>query len=142
MRRRLIISWSISNLSRYAGPSSSTGISTRYDSTPFERPGPCLPQRSHLVAQAVLVKGWKGSAGWGFPKGKINQTESLRQCAIREVGFYYRFQCIPLIERRSMKRLALTLEGSSTIMTMYQLHIIVRSSSSTSSGPFQKTPPS
>jgi mRNA-decapping enzyme subunit 2 len=36
-------------------------------------------------SQAVLVKGWKGSAGWGFPKGKINQTESLRQCAIREV---------------------------------------------------------
>ena len=45
----------------------------------------------HFISQAVLVKGWKGSAGWGFPKGKINQTESLRQCAIREVGGQLQF---------------------------------------------------
>ncbi|KAK9453192.1 Dcp2, box A domain-containing protein [Dipodascopsis uninucleata] len=33
----------------------------------------------------VLVKGWKASSGWGFPKGKINQGETDEDCAIREV---------------------------------------------------------
>ncbi|KAG6890414.1 hypothetical protein C0995_008768 [Termitomyces sp. Mi166 len=35
--------------------------------------------------QCVLVKGWKASSGWGFPKGKINQVEPPANCAIREV---------------------------------------------------------
>ncbi|KAG6813799.1 hypothetical protein H0H92_007211 [Tricholoma furcatifolium] len=35
--------------------------------------------------KCVLVKGWKSSSGWGFPKGKINQTEPPANCAIREV---------------------------------------------------------
>jgi mRNA-decapping enzyme subunit 2 len=34
---------------------------------------------------AVLVKGWKKSSGWGFPKGKINKDEDDLECAIREV---------------------------------------------------------
>ncbi|KNZ73441.1 mRNA decapping complex subunit 2 [Termitomyces sp. J132] len=36
--------------------------------------------------KCVLVKGWKASSGWGFPKGKINQVEPPANCAIREVG--------------------------------------------------------
>ena len=35
--------------------------------------------------KAILVKGWKSNAAWGFPKGKINQNETDRDCAIREV---------------------------------------------------------
>ncbi|KAF4623710.1 hypothetical protein D9613_001799 [Agrocybe pediades] len=35
--------------------------------------------------KCVLVKGWKASSGWGFPKGKINETEPPHVCAIREV---------------------------------------------------------
>ncbi|KAK9468528.1 Dcp2, box A domain-containing protein [Lipomyces arxii] len=35
--------------------------------------------------QCILVKGWKSSAGWGFPKGKINQGENDSACAVREV---------------------------------------------------------
>ncbi|KAJ4486129.1 Dcp2, box A domain-containing protein, partial [Lentinula aciculospora] len=35
--------------------------------------------------KCVLVKGWKSSSGWGFPKGKINEDESQPNCAIREV---------------------------------------------------------
>lgn len=35
--------------------------------------------------QCVLVKGWKSSSGWGFPKGKINESEPPPTCAIREV---------------------------------------------------------
>ncbi|KAI0639426.1 DCP2-domain-containing protein [Trametes polyzona] len=35
--------------------------------------------------KCVLVKGWKSSAGWGFPKGKINEQEPEHRCAIREV---------------------------------------------------------
>ncbi|KAJ3272351.1 mRNA-decapping enzyme subunit 2 [Terramyces sp. JEL0728] len=39
------------------------------------------------LSKALLVRGWKASAGWGFPKGKINQGESETSCAIREVTF-------------------------------------------------------
>ncbi|KAJ3564386.1 hypothetical protein NP233_g8330 [Leucocoprinus birnbaumii] len=35
--------------------------------------------------KCVLVKGWKSSSGWGFPKGKINEDEPKHICAIREV---------------------------------------------------------
>ncbi|KAJ7357358.1 Dcp2, box A domain-containing protein [Mycena albidolilacea] len=35
--------------------------------------------------KCVLVKGWKSSSGWGFPKGKINEDEPAHSCAIREV---------------------------------------------------------
>ncbi|KAL9089974.1 MAG: hypothetical protein Q9165_005503 [Trypethelium subeluteriae] len=34
---------------------------------------------------AVLVKGWKKSAAWSFPRGKINKDEKDLDCAIREV---------------------------------------------------------
>lgn len=36
--------------------------------------------------QCLLVKGWKSTASWGFPKGKINDEEDKWSCAIREVG--------------------------------------------------------
>ncbi|KAJ7071039.1 Dcp2, box A domain-containing protein [Mycena amicta] len=35
--------------------------------------------------KCILVKGWKPSSGWGFPKGKINEDEPPHACAIREV---------------------------------------------------------
>ncbi|PFH54466.1 hypothetical protein AMATHDRAFT_134154 [Amanita thiersii Skay4041] len=35
--------------------------------------------------KCVLVKGWKSSSGWGFPKGKINEDEPPPTCAVREV---------------------------------------------------------
>ncbi|KAG2023506.1 DCP2 [Coprinopsis cinerea AmutBmut pab1-1] len=35
--------------------------------------------------KCVLVKGWKSSSGWGFPKGKINEVEEKHLCAVREV---------------------------------------------------------
>ncbi|EEB09786.1 mRNA decapping complex catalytic subunit Dcp2 [Schizosaccharomyces japonicus yFS275] len=35
--------------------------------------------------KCLLVKGWKASSGWGFPKGKINKDEADVDCAIREV---------------------------------------------------------
>ncbi|KAJ2920206.1 hypothetical protein MD484_g233, partial [Candolleomyces efflorescens] len=35
--------------------------------------------------KCVLVKGWKSSSGWGFPKGKINETEPKADCGVREV---------------------------------------------------------
>ncbi|KAL0951207.1 hypothetical protein HGRIS_007932 [Hohenbuehelia grisea] len=35
--------------------------------------------------KCVLVKGWKASSGWGFPKGKINESEPQHLCAVREV---------------------------------------------------------
>lgn len=38
------------------------------------------------MTKCVLVKGWKASAGWGFPKGKIDEEEDDADCAVREVG--------------------------------------------------------
>jgi mRNA-decapping enzyme subunit 2 len=35
--------------------------------------------------KVVLVKGWKNSASWSFPRGKIDQDEDDFACAIREV---------------------------------------------------------
>lgn len=37
------------------------------------------------MSKCVLVKGWKASASWGFPKGKIDQGEEDANCAVREV---------------------------------------------------------
>ena len=44
---------------------------------------------SGRVVQVVLVKGWKSSSGWGFPKGKINQNEPPHECAVREVSLTF-----------------------------------------------------
>lgn len=35
--------------------------------------------------KVVLVKGWKKSASWSFPRGKINKDELDLDCAVREV---------------------------------------------------------
>ncbi|KAK3261596.1 hypothetical protein CYMTET_29497 [Cymbomonas tetramitiformis] len=35
--------------------------------------------------KVLLVKGWKSTASWGFPKGKVNKDEPRSTCAIREV---------------------------------------------------------
>ncbi|KAJ3272725.1 mRNA-decapping enzyme subunit 2, partial [Borealophlyctis nickersoniae] len=35
--------------------------------------------------KVLLVKGWRSSSGWGFPKGKINKDEPEAPCAQREV---------------------------------------------------------
>lgn len=35
--------------------------------------------------QVVLVKGWRKSATWSFPRGKINKDEPDIDCAVREV---------------------------------------------------------
>lgn len=35
--------------------------------------------------EVVLVKGWKKSANWSFPRGKINKDENDLDCAVREV---------------------------------------------------------
>lgn len=63
----------------------------------------------------VLVKGWKSSASWGFPKGKINDEEERWQCAVREVSIVvlsFPLQLIPvdfdLALVRYMKRSGMT----------------------------------
>eukprot|EP00775_Hariotina_reticulata_P013707 gene13707-13829_t len=37
------------------------------------------------MQRVLLVKGWKNSACWGFPRGKIHKNETDMQCAVREV---------------------------------------------------------
>ena len=36
--------------------------------------------------KCLVVKGWKASASWSFPRGKINHEELERDCCVREVG--------------------------------------------------------
>ncbi|CAE6529250.1 unnamed protein product [Rhizoctonia solani] len=50
--------------------------------------------------KCVLVKGWKASSGWGFPKGKINEDEEEYDCAIRETLEETGFDVTPFIDRR------------------------------------------
>jgi mRNA-decapping enzyme subunit 2 len=73
------------------------------------RPGSTRPVLT-IVPQCILVKGWKSSAGWGFPKGKINQDEEPHKCAVREVHTLKYFGCLnPLtVMPRSLKRPATT----------------------------------
>ncbi len=37
------------------------------------------------MKKCLLVRGYKESAGWGFPRGKLSLNESDEECAIREV---------------------------------------------------------
>ena len=68
------------------------------------------------VKQCILVKGWKSSAGWGFPKGKINQDEEPHKCAVREVPTLNYFGCLILLTvmPRSLRRPVTTSPGKLT----------------------------
>lgn len=35
------------------------------------------------MTKVILVKGWKATSSWGFPKGKINKGEVESDCAAR-----------------------------------------------------------
>ncbi|KAJ1032486.1 hypothetical protein NDA16_000510 [Ustilago loliicola] len=59
--------------------------------------------------KCLLVKGWKSSAAWGFPKGKINQNEPERDCAIREVLEETGYDCSSLLSEDSNDYLDLTM---------------------------------
>lgn len=61
------------------------------------------------LLQCLLVKGWKSSSAWGFPKGKINQKESERDCAVREVYEETGFDCGPLLPHDSNDFMELTM---------------------------------
>jgi 8-oxo-dGTP pyrophosphatase MutT (NUDIX family) len=37
------------------------------------------------LEHVLLVRGFKGGACWGFPRGKIMKDESDADCAVREV---------------------------------------------------------
>lgn len=59
--------------------------------------------------KCLLVKGWKSSAAWGFPKGKINQNEAERDCAIREVLEETGYDCSSLLPEDSQDFMDLTM---------------------------------
>ena len=41
---------------------------------------------TEAMERVLMVRGLKSSAGWGFPKGKVNQGERGDTCAAREVS--------------------------------------------------------
>ncbi|PWN36279.1 DCP2-domain-containing protein [Meira miltonrushii] len=59
--------------------------------------------------KCILVKGWKANSTWGFPKGKINQQETERDCAVREVLEETGFDCGPLLPNDSRDYMELTM---------------------------------
>ena len=67
----------------------------------------------NIFNQCILVKGWKSSAGWGFPKGKINQDEEPHKCAVREVRILSTHGCVNILifMSRFLRKLATTLPG-------------------------------
>lgn len=48
--------------------------------------------------KCLLVRGFKNTSSWGFPKGKVAKDESDAACAIREVSTF-------LLQNLHMKRL-------------------------------------
>lgn len=62
--------------------------------------------------EVVLVKGWKKSANWSFPRGKINKDENDLDCAVREVyeetGFDIRAAGL-VKEEKDMKYIEVTM---------------------------------
>ena len=73
-----------------------------------------------FILKCVLVKGWKSSAGWGFPKGKINQDEEPHKCAAREVrSLEYFGRVNPLtVMSRSLRKPVTTSPGRSIKTTL------------------------
>lgn len=58
--------------------------------THFQSYKSVIPVRGAIIlnkkmTKALMVKGWKSNATWGFPRGKINKNEPDDLCAIREV---------------------------------------------------------
>ena len=72
--------------------------------------GECIS--SGCMVQVVLVKGWKSSSGWGFPKGKINQNEPSHECAAREVCLIHSTwaRCHNISSRLQKKRVTISME--------------------------------
>ncbi|KAK0558707.1 mRNA-decapping enzyme subunit 2 [Tilletia horrida] len=64
---------------------------------------------AYTALLCLLVKGWKSSSAWGFPKGKINQSESTRDCAVREVYEETGFDCNDILPSDSTDFLELTM---------------------------------
>lgn len=60
--------------------------------------------------KCLLVKGWKSNSTWGFPKGKINQSEPKRDCAIREVFEETGFDSTDLLKPDSKDYMDLTMK--------------------------------
>ncbi|KAJ3134883.1 mRNA-decapping enzyme subunit 2 [Physocladia obscura] len=52
---------------------------------------------NELFDKVLLVRGWKSSSGWGFPKGKINKGEPEQDCAVREVLEEVGFDCSSML---------------------------------------------
>ncbi|CAN6614448.1 hypothetical protein TRVA0_005S04104 [Trichomonascus vanleenenianus] len=63
---------------------------TYTDLAKFQSYKSIIPVRGAIIlnkkmTKALMVKGWKQGASWGFPRGKINKDERDDLCAIREV---------------------------------------------------------
>ncbi|KAJ3337963.1 mRNA-decapping enzyme subunit 2 [Gonapodya sp. JEL0774] len=55
--------------------------------------------------KVLLVRGAGKSRSWGFPKGKINKSESTSECAIREVNEETGFDCSRLLREEDFVEL-------------------------------------
>ncbi|CAI5487695.1 unnamed protein product [Closterium sp. Naga37s-1] len=51
----------------------------------------------HSMTRCILVKGWRTSASWGFPKGKKGLKETDAEAAVREVWEETGFDISPLV---------------------------------------------
>lgn len=61
-----------------------------------------IPVRGAIIlnkkmTKALMVKGWKANATWGFPRGKINKNEPDELCAVREVYEEIGFDIAPYL---------------------------------------------
>lgn len=72
-----------STLKRYRGKVDE--IYKKFTNYKFSVPVSGLIILNPKLDKCVMVKGYKSSSSWGFPKGKINKDEPEIECACREV---------------------------------------------------------
>lgn len=64
-----------------------------------------------------MVRGWKSSAGWCFPRGKINLSEPELECAVREVYEETGFDITPHVDDPDRDRV--TTQINAQVVTMF-----------------------
>jgi mRNA-decapping enzyme subunit 2 len=75
------------------------------------------------MTHAVLVKGWKKTAKWSFPRGKINKEESDLDCAVREVWEetgYDLNEANLVLPEKDMKAITVTMREQSMMLYVFR----------------------
>lgn len=77
---------------------------------------------NHAMDSVVMVRGWKSSSAWSFPRGKINKDEKDIDCAVREVyeETGYDIQAAGLVDEEHAKHIRKSLRGQDISLYVFR----------------------